>query len=194
MNAKLKVPDAEKYGFVYIWRDKKHKRYYIGCHWGTEYDGYVCSSKWMYNSYKRRPEDFKRKVLSRIYTNKNDMFQKEHEWLRLIKREELKKKYYNCVIKFYEQSNHPMKNRKHSEETKKKISLKKIGSKGFWTGKKRSKETFEKVLKTKKEKGIKPSFTGKGSKWYTNGIIDKMCFSDNIPDGFYLGRSKNRRQ
>ena len=34
----------EKYGFVYIWFDRKHKRYYIGCHWGHEDDGYVCSS------------------------------------------------------------------------------------------------------------------------------------------------------
>lgn len=28
----------EKYGFVYIWFDKKHKRFYIGCRWGTEND------------------------------------------------------------------------------------------------------------------------------------------------------------
>ena len=37
----------EKYGFVYIWYDRKHKRYYIGCRWGTENDGYICSSSWM---------------------------------------------------------------------------------------------------------------------------------------------------
>ena len=24
---------SEKYGFVYIWHDRKHKRYYIGSHW-----------------------------------------------------------------------------------------------------------------------------------------------------------------
>lgn len=29
----------EKYGFVYIWRDRKYNRYYIGCHWGREDDG-----------------------------------------------------------------------------------------------------------------------------------------------------------
>jgi len=31
----------EKYGFVYLWYDKKHKRYYIGCRWGKENDGYI---------------------------------------------------------------------------------------------------------------------------------------------------------
>lgn len=36
-----------KYGFVYIWFDRKHHRFYIGCHWGHEEDGYICSSNWM---------------------------------------------------------------------------------------------------------------------------------------------------
>jgi hypothetical protein len=48
----------EKYGFVYIWYDRKHKRYYIGCHWGHENDGYICSSSWMMKAYKRRPQDY----------------------------------------------------------------------------------------------------------------------------------------
>ena len=28
----------EKHGFVYIWFDRKHRRFYIGSHWGTEDD------------------------------------------------------------------------------------------------------------------------------------------------------------
>ena len=56
----------EKYGFVYIWRDRKHKRYYVGSHWGTETDQYICSSSWMKNAYKRRPQDFKRRVVARV--------------------------------------------------------------------------------------------------------------------------------
>lgn len=86
----------QEYGFVYIWRDRKHKRYYIGCHWGTENDGYICSSKWMLKSYKRRPQDFKRRILSRIYTTRKDMFYQEMLWLDLIKEEEFKNKYYNA--------------------------------------------------------------------------------------------------
>ena len=85
----------EKYGFVYIWFDRKHKRYYIGMHWGTEDDGYVCSSKWMRDAYKRRTTDFKRKILERVYTNRNDLYHREKYWLSLIKENELKVRYYN---------------------------------------------------------------------------------------------------
>ena len=60
----------EKYGFVYIWFDKKHKMYYIGCHWGTETDGYICSSNRMKNAYRRRPKDFKRKILENVNDRK----------------------------------------------------------------------------------------------------------------------------
>jgi len=87
----------EKYGFVYIWYDRKHKRYYIGAHWGTEDDGYICSSKWMKQAYRKRLQDFKRRILARIYTNKKDTFMTEHKWLQMIKKEELKKKYYNIM-------------------------------------------------------------------------------------------------
>ena len=84
----------EKYGFVYIWRDRKHKRYYIGCHWGYIDDGYICSSVWMRNSYKRRPQDFKRRILEIVKENDN-IYDIEHKWLSFIKIEELGKRYYN---------------------------------------------------------------------------------------------------
>lgn len=89
----------EKYGFVYIWRDRKHNRYYIGAHWGTEEDGYICSSAWLMQAYKRRPEDFRRKILRKIHSNRNDMFQEEAKWLNLIKENEIRIKYYNLNIK-----------------------------------------------------------------------------------------------
>lgn len=86
----------EKYGFVYIWFDRKHKRYYIGSHWGTENDGYVCSSSWMMQAYKLRPEDFKRRILSRIYEGKKNLLEEEYKWLSLMSDEEISsKKYYN---------------------------------------------------------------------------------------------------
>jgi hypothetical protein len=85
----------EKYGFVYIWYDRYRKRFYIGCHWGAENDGYICSSSNMLKAYKRRPHDFKRRILKRIYTNKKDLLEEEYKWLLLIKDEELRVKYYN---------------------------------------------------------------------------------------------------
>lgn len=85
----------EKSGFVYIWRDRKHNRYYIGAHWGREDDSYICSSPWMRNAYNRRPLDFKRRILARHIHNKVVMFKKEQEILSNIKLEELGKHYYN---------------------------------------------------------------------------------------------------
>jgi hypothetical protein len=87
----------EKYGFVYLWYDRKHKRYYIGCHWGYENDGYICSSSWMRNAFKRRPSDFKRRIISKIYSSRVDTINKEYEWLCLISENELGKKYYNLT-------------------------------------------------------------------------------------------------
>jgi len=87
----------EKYGFVYIWYDKKHKRFYVGSHWGLENDGYICSSRWMRNSYKRRPNDFKRKLLQSNICDRKQLLINEHKWLSLIKEKELGKKYYNLT-------------------------------------------------------------------------------------------------
>jgi hypothetical protein len=87
----------ERYGFVYIWFDRKHKRYYIGSHWGTEDDGYICSSRWMRKAYKRRPEDFKRRIISKVFTDRKELLNKEFEWLSLIEDAQLKYKYYNAT-------------------------------------------------------------------------------------------------
>jgi hypothetical protein len=84
-----------KYGFIYIWRDKKHNRYYIGSHWGREDDGYLCSSNWMRDSYKRRPQDFRRRVVVRIYTDRQELLSEEYKWLSLIDDSELGNRYYN---------------------------------------------------------------------------------------------------
>lgn len=92
----------KKYGFIYIWYNNNHNRFYIGSHWGTEDDGYICSSNWMRKSYYRNRKNFKRRILSKIYTNRKDMLIKEGEWLSLIRKEELGKKYYNLRNKVYD--------------------------------------------------------------------------------------------
>jgi len=89
----------EKYGFVYIWRDRKHNRYYVGCHWGTETDGYVCSSRWMNQAYKLRPKDFKRKIIKRGFLDRTQLFKEELRYLNMIKPNEIKNRYYNLNIK-----------------------------------------------------------------------------------------------
>lgn len=84
----------EKYGFIYIWYDKKRKMYYIGSHYGTINDGYICSSKWMRDAYHYRKQDFKRRILKRDI-ERPDLLEVEHKWLLLIKEQELGNRYYN---------------------------------------------------------------------------------------------------
>jgi hypothetical protein len=84
----------KKYGFVYLWFDKKRKMYYVGCHWGTENDGYICSSDRMRDAYRRRPDDFKRRIIEMI-NDKSLLYDVEYKWLSLISEEDLGKKYYN---------------------------------------------------------------------------------------------------
>lgn len=94
---------TSKYGFVYLWYDKKHKRYYVGSHWGYEDDGYVCSSSWMKKAYKYRPKDFKRRILKRVYTNKVELHEEENRYLSMISVTEIKPtnpqpRYYNLNL------------------------------------------------------------------------------------------------
>ena len=87
---------GEKYGFIYVWRDKGRNRFYVGSHWGYENDGYICSSAFMRNAYNRRPNDFRRRVVSRIMSNRADLLKEEQRWLDMIKDEELHGvRYYN---------------------------------------------------------------------------------------------------
>jgi len=114
----------EKYGFVYIWYDKKRKMYYIGSHWGTEDDGYICSSNRMRDAYRRRPKDFRRRILKRVYTSRQDLLIEEDSLLKKIKPEEIKIKYYNIMLTTIKDDWHscPLKNKNRrqiiSERTK----------------------------------------------------------------------------
>lgn len=82
-------------GFVYVWYDRGAKRFYVGSHWGSETDGYVCSSRWMRNAYRSRKADFKRRILSRVTSSRADLFIEEARWIFMIKDHELRTRYYN---------------------------------------------------------------------------------------------------
>jgi hypothetical protein len=153
----------KKYGFVYLWYDRKHKRYYVGSHWGTIEDGYICSSSWMKQAYKRRPQDFKRRILSYVYTNRTDLYESETRFLNMIKEDEIKVRYYNLNIK---KAGHWISNNYNSISIGKKISKKLTGRKvteevkkkisETSKGKKISEKTKKKISQTHKERGIKP--------------------------------------
>lgn len=125
----------KKYGFIYLWFDKKHRKFYVGRHWGDIDDGYICSSNNMRMNYNYRPNDFKRRIVSYIHTNQDDLVKEEQRWLDMIKKEELGHRYYNITL-FSDTPS--MNGRKHSEETKKKMSESAIG-------RAKSEETKEKL-------------------------------------------------
>jgi hypothetical protein len=147
---------------------------------GSVDDGYVCSSKTMKRAWKRRPEDFKRRIL--YYHGSLDralLLKKELEWLSLIKVEELSKRYYNVVRSAsgwhsYEE----MKKCFGSADHKKKISE---ASKKYWSdpanreaarhrrlGKKDSPETIAKRKKWWAENDDPRDMTAANKKAWAN--------------------------
>jgi hypothetical protein len=50
--------------FVYCWTDKATNKLYVGSHKGLTNDGYICSSKYMLEEYKNRPDDFSRQIIA----------------------------------------------------------------------------------------------------------------------------------
>ena len=186
----------EKEGFIYIWFDRKRKMYYIGCHWGTLDDGYVCSSNRMRVAYRRRPYDFKRKILKRNII-REILLEEEYKWLQLVKSNELGKKYYNLskkhfghwsqnpkqVISMREKNtgkNNPMygkvspkKGTKISESTRNKIKEKRANQ--IFTV-----DTRKKMSES--HKGNKNAFYGKK---HTQDFVDKMSkeFEIIFPNG-----------
>jgi hypothetical protein len=147
INVNNKGVFMKKYGFVYIWFDKKHKKYYIGCHWGQESDGYICSSNWMRMAYRRRPYDFKRRILKRTEL-RDELFLIEESFLKRIKPEEFGKKYYNLQNHWRhwsESSTGRLSVRSKISETKKK----------YWASSE-SAVTREKLSKINKERGVRP--------------------------------------
>lgn len=119
-----------KSGFVYLWYDKKRKKFYLGSHLGLPTDGYTGSNRRFKSAYKSRPESFKRRILEYFDSiTSKELLEKEQKWLNLIKPQHLSSKYYNekkvaaggDIISFL------------SEDKKKKHSLKcGLASKKYW--------------------------------------------------------------
>lgn len=79
--------------------------------------------------------------------------------------------------------------RKFTEEHKRKISESQKGERGYWYGKKQSKESCEKLSKSLKNFYKNNECVIKGCKWITNGIIDKwLRKGESLPDGWRYGR------
>lgn len=83
-------------GFVYLWKDTKRNKFYLGSHLGFLDDGYTGSNNRFKNAFKSRPHTFRRRILEiHLEITSKELLKKEEAWLQLIKKEELTAKYYN---------------------------------------------------------------------------------------------------
>lgn len=184
----------EKYGFVYLWYDRKHKRYYIGCRWGKVDDGYVCSSRWMKQAYGHRPYDFKRRILKTNIPSRKETYEEEQRWLNLIKEEEIKPlndhpRYYNLSIKNnetwhkYDEKIKSIGEKISNAKTGKKIGCTPERAKAISEGKKRA-------FKEKRDRGEKCL---PGRKWETRPSLSddhKLKISEGLKKAYSEGKRK----
>jgi hypothetical protein len=142
-------------GFTYCWSDNRDAKVYVGIHLGLPDDGYVCSSKAMLAQQKERPQDFTREIL----------FSGPYEMCAKFERSLISGLFKQDKATFYNRSNgkkilldEEIKNkmsvkatgRKLSDETKKKISLAKLGSVSPRKGVTLSSQTRQKISESKK--------------------------------------------
>lgn len=184
----------QKYGFIYLWFDRKHRRYYVGCHWGHTNDSYICSSNWMRDAYRRRPTDFKRKILKSNIVSLKEMFDEEAKFLSRIKTEELGKRYYNLhnVNKNHwsanesskltvgqKISNSPLRNQRISEANKGKKVSEKTKQKLREANEKQFQDPTQVQLRKQKSKEL----------WSDPAYLEKQQ-KTRSKEGFYKGFNK----
>jgi group I intron endonuclease len=147
-------------GFVYVWTNSKNNKKYIGSHKGSVDDGYIGSGKYFKRAYKLNPNNFSREILyiGDDYVEIEDL---------ILKTLDVKsnKKYYNLINSAYkgwyacysEESRAKLseyrKGKKHTEETKLKMSKARSGVNNCMYGKKHSTETRNKI--SQKKKGVR---------------------------------------
>jgi hypothetical protein len=90
------VIEVTIYGFVYIWFDRKRRMFYIGSHHGSKDDGYLGSSQRFLRAIKKRPKDFKRRIIEKILIDDSSITRRrETVWLQKIDSVCLGDRYYN---------------------------------------------------------------------------------------------------
>lgn len=159
--------------FVYCWTDHKTNKLYIGSHKGSIDDGYVCSSKYMMEEYKSRPEDFTRQIvatgktedirklecvlLQTLNAKIDENFYNKHNgdglyfdgWGKGQHTEEHKKNMSIAASKRIRTTDHIEK--LHEGRKKSKNSIRHNEAiRQYQTGRKLSLDTIDKIIKTKK--------------------------------------------
>jgi len=133
-----------KYGFVYCWTNILNEKKYIGSHYGNINDSYIGSGVYFKRAYLKNPKDFKRDILyvgknyqeieKYLLIENNAQFNTVGGWkhINIEKRglaiSKAKKGKYPDHLKYDKSGiNNPMYSKKHSVETKNKMSYARIG-------------------------------------------------------------------
>lgn len=199
--------------FVYCWTDKLTDKLYVGYHKGRDDDGYICSSKIMKEEYKKRPQDFSRKIVAhgkledivsletKILQSMNaaddPQFYNKHNNTARIINGPLSEEHKEKIRKGCQGIN---RGRLFSETTREKISKSKIGTPAWNKGIPRDEETRKKISETrilngigKKENNpmfgkVRPDLAAKNKipkSWINNSVIEKQIPKTEVSK--YLG-------
>ena len=175
---------SSKNTFVYIWYDGK--KFYLGVHKGTPDDGYICSSKVVLEEYKKRPENFRRRILA--YGTMKEMVDLEKRLLQNVKEKGKWDKYYNISIAFPNQwlngkTHHTPESIQKMSESKKLIWARRTDKEKEKIRRKQSKnarrgphkpETIELMRKNRSAAGNGTSWNkGISMKTYVKGTYNK---------------------
>jgi hypothetical protein len=66
--------------FVYLWKNKRNRKMYVGSHEGELDDGYIGSGVHFKKAYKKEPENFERVILS-VWETREEMMKAEELYL-----------------------------------------------------------------------------------------------------------------
>jgi hypothetical protein len=172
--------------FVYCWTDHKTNKLYVGSHKGTADDGYVCSSKYMMEEYRKRPEDFTRQIIAE--GRFDDIRKLEEVILKTVnaKEDQLFYNQHNGDGNFYckghttesrQKISFSKRGYEHTEETKSKISLSKIGSQPWNKNKKGVQKSTRKGVARSDSEKKKMSENRKGIQaWNKNILTEDATF------------------
>lgn len=172
-------------GFVYIWKNTKSGKFYIGSHMGYLNDGYAGSGAHFKNAFTKDRSHFRRKILEFVCGDYKKLLEREDFWLSLCSKK--KHKYYNSSFKATGLHPYSCDSLRAMSNSKKNRKWYTNGSEDFLL---QPTDDRVNVLTLGRSKTMNRQLgANRNSIWITNGGEEKKIFSlEHIPDGWELGR------